>query len=347
LKETVLIPMSEIFLSRSKVIYSACVAMVIALLGLPSGTLAPTQAAESLQARIEQEIESARAVERLEAVAAPLSAENAELLREALHHDDPLVQIVAAYTCARLGAKADLGEAITGSLRSLSGDEKQHPRLRAMCLLAEKQVELRNAPAEKRLFAMRELLAPDEEFQRSALRPMYCIVQEGNIPASLQALYPESFDTQNSIGIYYALKRKWSGNSPGDVASLIDILKTEHDTNPGRCLAAIACLIDIGPRAVTALLGELSANTISSDNFFFYSYAVEVCKGVSDPQALPLLRTLADMPTRKDITGNGWIPFSYLQHRARIAIRWIEGQTPYPYKYRNIFGWEKRERVGR
>ncbi len=325
----------------------AGMAMLIAMLAIPLTASPSTKAAENLQARFEQGIESARLVQQLESIALPLTSGNAELLLASLHNPDALVQIVAAHKCAVLGTKADLGEALISSLRSLSQDDNQHPKLRAVCLLAEKQIELKDAQAEKRLATLGELLAPDEEFQRSALRPMYYIMQEGNIPPSLESLFPASFETQNSIGIYYALKRQYSGSDPAQVASLIDILKTQHDTNPGRCLAAIACLIDIGPQAVTALLEQTTPVNVTSDSFFFYSYTVEVCKGVSDPQAQALLRAIADMPRRKDITGDGWIPFSYLQHRARTAVQWIESQTPYLYKYRKIFGWEKRERVGR
>lgn len=328
------------------VIQLAGILLFIGMLALPVTALSSSKAAESLQARTEQEIESARLVQQLERISLPITPGDSEFLRDSLHYADPLVQILAAHKCAVLGAKAGMDEDVVQTLQSLSKDESQHPRLRAMCLLALKQIELKDALPEQKLSSLQELLAPDEEFQRSAVRPMYYIVQGGNIPSSLLPLYPPSFETQNSIGIYYALKLQYSGNAPGDVASLIDILKTQHNTNPGRCLAAIACLIDIGPEAVTALLEQTVPVTISSDSFFFYSYAVEVCKGVGDPQALELLRAIADMPARKDITGDGWIPFSYLQHRARTAIQWIESQTPYPYKYRHIFGWEKRERVG-
>ncbi len=342
-----MIPMKKAFLLRlSFAVQCAGMAMLIGTLAIPLTGSPSTKALENLQARFEQEIESARLVQQLETIALPLTSGNAELLLASLHNPDPLVQIVAAHKCAVLGTKADLGEALISSLRSLSQDDNQHPKLRAMCLLAEKQIEIKDTPAEKSISALEELLAPDSEFQRSALRPMYYIIQEGNILPSLESLFPVSFETQNSIGIYYALKRQYSGSDPAQVASLIYILKTQHDTNPGRCLAAIACLIDIGPQAVTALLEQTIPVNVTSDSFFFYSYTVEVCKGVSDPQAQALLRAIADMPRRKDITGDGWIPFSYLQHRARTAIQWIESQTPYLYKYRNIFGWEKRERVG-
>lgn len=320
--------------------------IIVMFIGVP---MLPFIYAKSLHGPIpiEDEIQEARIVAKIEGFDVNKDKKGIDFIVKMLKEGTTFVKIIAARKLGNIEKEFDIGSRAKTALKSISHDIKEEDKVRAMAILSLNKIESRKVSPDKRVETSLKLLGADDKFTKYALRPMYYIENEGILDDSVKKIYRDlEYDEQSAPGIYFTLKHKARKHRQEEIKFLVDVLEKEHLSNPGKCLCAIACLIDIGTPSVDVIINKLSSVKITPENYRSYAFAIQIFKGTADKRGISLLNQIINLQDNGKVLISGWIPFSNLQNEARIAIKWIESEVGYPYKYREIFGWKKLRRLG-
>lgn len=201
-------------------------------------------------------------------------------------------------------------------LQKLLDKKTDTPGLKEICRISSYRIQEKNQDEKEIVKGLQELYAEKESYP-----------QIGNEIANVlpeYKTYEEKNEARTAAGYYYLLNEKCNGLSQEEkISQYIGIINKESSSNPVKCYATVALLIDEGSNVIIPVSAELK-NAIEIRNYSTIVNYTEVLRGVGGINILPEIESYI---TNKDL---------FIASRIKFAVTWIKTGCSYPYKYKEI-----------